>query len=159
MFKNYLSLIPADKRKVSVFSGEPALAFQREMNRFLDRASSVQATAGLTESLLSLDVCESEKEIVISADMPGVSQKDISITLSNKLLTISGNKETERTKEEGNYHLTERCFGSFTRSLELPMEVDPDKIEAKYSRGVLSIRLPKSERAQANVRKIEVHAA
>lgn len=168
MFRNYRSFLPTCEKKLPVLSGDSSPLYQLEVSRLFDNFSRLfdnfsrtlptNATSSLAENLLRLDVCENDKEIVVSADVPGMTQKDITVTLSNKILTISGSKEIERDEKKNDYHLIERSFGSFTRSLELPVEIDADKIEAKCSQGVLSIHLPKSERAQTSVKKIEVRS-
>ena len=81
--------------------------------------------------------------------------KDIDISLSNGVLTIKGEKKQEREEKEGDYHLTERSFGAFMRAVQLPTEVQSDKIEASYKNGVLKITLPKSEEAKKEI-KIKV---
>jgi len=104
----------------------------------------------------SLDVAETKNDIVVKAEVPGMDPKDIDISLSNGLLTIKGEKKQEREEKEGDYHLTERSFGTFTRAIQLPAEVQSDKIEASYKNGVLKVTLPKSEEAKKKEIKIKV---
>ncbi len=101
------------------------------------------------------DVIESEDEIRVLTEMPGLKRDDIEIDVENNVLTISGEKREERTEEEeGRYHLAERRYGMFSRSFVLPRDVDPERIEASFEDGVLNVRIPKSERARR--RRIEV---
>ena len=108
------------------------------------------------EWLPSLDVAETKNEIVVKAEVPGLEPKDIDISLSDGLLTIKGEKKQEREEKEENYHLVERNYGSFTRSIRLPNEVQSNKINASYKNGVLKIVLPKSEEAKKKEFKIKV---
>jgi HSP20 family protein len=92
----------------------------------------------------------------VKAEVPGLEPKDIDISLSDGLLTIKGEKKQEREEKEENYHLVERSYGSFARSIRLPNEVQSDKIDASYKNGVLKIVLPKSEEAKKKEIKIKV---
>lgn len=95
----------------------------------------------------SIDVTESESEITVRAEIPGVDPKDFDISVSGGTLTISGVKKEQSEESQGNRYRTERRFGSFRRSLALPQSVDTEKIEAEYDRGVLTVHLAKSEEA------------
>jgi HSP20 family protein len=97
----------------------------------------------------SLDVSESEDAITVRAEVPGVDPKDIDISVSGDVLIISGEKKEEREERRENYYRAERSFGSFRRSIPLPASVDRDKISAEYEKGVLTVRLAKSEQAVA----------
>jgi HSP20 family protein len=92
----------------------------------------------------------------VKAEVPGLDPKDIDISLSDGLLTIKGEKKQEREEKEENYHLVERSYGAFTRSIQLPKEVQSDKISASYKNGVLKVTLPKSEEAKKKEVKIRV---
>ncbi|MGQ9920784.1 MAG: Hsp20/alpha crystallin family protein [Desulfobacca sp.] len=105
--------------------------------------------------LPSVDVSETADKVVVKAEVPGMDAKDIDISLSGDLLTIKGEKKTEREEKEENYHLVERSYGSFSRSLRLPVAVDADKIEATYKQGVLTITCPKKEEAKAKLIEIK----
>jgi HSP20 family protein len=94
---------------------------------------------------LALDVSETGDEYLVKASVPGVNPDDLEITYNNKVLTIKGETQQENEVEETRYHLRERRFGSFARSVSLPIPVDSDHIEASYENGVLSLRLPKTE--------------
>ncbi len=106
--------------------------------------------------LPSVDVSETTDKIMVKAEVPGMDAKDIDISISGDVLTIKGEKKTEREEKEENYHLVERSYGSFSRSLRLPVAVDADKIEATYKQGVLTITCPKKEEAKA--KPIEIKA-
>lgn len=94
---------------------------------------------------LALDVAEEEDTFVVKASIPGVKPEDIDITLTENVLTIKGETKEDQEIKEERYHLRERRFGSFMRSVALPSAVDSNKIEADYDNGVLTLRLPKSE--------------
>ena len=126
----------------------------RLWNSFFERGTLRSEEGG--EWLPSLDVAETKNEIVVKAEVPGLEPKDIDISLSDGLLTIKGEKKQEREEKEENYHLVERSYGSFARSIRLPNEVQSDKINASYKNGVLKIVLPKSEEAKKKEIKIKV---
>jgi len=108
------------------------------------------------EWLPSLDVSETKNELVVKAEVPGMDAKDIDISLSDGVLTIKGEKKEEKEEKEANYHLVERSYGAFARSVQLPKEVRDGKISASYKDGILKITLPKSEEAKKKEIKIKV---
>jgi HSP20 family protein len=132
---------------------------RREMDRlwdsFLEGRPIRRAEEGL-DWLPSLDVSETKNDLVIKAELPGMDSKDIDISLSNGFLTIKGEKKQEKEEKDENYHLIERGYGTFTRSVRLPREVQSDKITASFKNGVLRVTLPKSEEAKKKEIKIKV---
>ncbi len=102
------------------------------------------------------DATETAEEIVIKAELPGIDPKDIDVSITGDLLTIKGEKKQEEEKTEGHFHHRECYYGSFQRSFRLPATVQPDKIEAKFDKGVLKITLPKTEEAKSKEIKIPV---
>ena len=107
----------------------------------------------------AMDLVEKEKEYEISAELPGIDEKNVEIKLANGMLTIKGEKNEEKEEKQKDYYLSERRFGSFQRSFAVPEGVDADKIEASFTKGVLSVKLPKSAAAQSAEKKITVKAA
>lgn len=103
-----------------------------------------------------VDVTESDKGYEIVAELPGLDQKDVELELKEDVLTLSGEKKEEQEKEEKDYHLTERRFGSFRRSFRLPSEVDQNKVSADFKNGVLTIAMPKTAKAQKPSKKIGI---
>lgn len=97
------------------------------------------------EATLALDISENEDEFTVTASVPGVAPEEIEITLSDNVLTIKGETKTEKEVEETRYHLRERRWGSFYRSITLPLAVEADKVEAVNENGVLTLHLPKAE--------------
>ena len=107
----------------------------------------------------AVDVAENDKAFEITAELPGMSEKDVELTLADGNLVIKGEKKDEREEREADYYLSERRYGSFVRAFELPRGVDASKIEAAFGKGVLKITLPKSAEAQKSETKIQVKAA
>ena len=106
-----------------------------------------------------LDVRENTNAIVIEAELPGVDEKDVSVTLANGLLTIKGEKKHEKEEKGENYYVSERSFGSFERSIRLPDTIDEGKVEAKFDKGVLRVTAAKKPEAVKAERKIEIKKA
>lgn len=104
----------------------------------------------------SVDMFEEGDELVIKAEIPGMSKEDISVDFSGDLITISGEKRAEERTQRKDFYRLERSFGSFSRKLRLPVEVDLDKTKASFVDGVLEIRMPKSETEKQKSRKIAV---
>jgi len=106
-----------------------------------------------------MDVKETDKEIVVEAELPRIEDKDISLSLRDGVLTIRGEKKLERDEENENYRMTERRHGSFQRSVQVPDTVDEDKVEASFDNGVLKVRLPKRLEAIGKHRTIPIKKA
>jgi HSP20 family protein len=115
------------------------------MERLLDSAVTGTSTLQPATLGMALDVAESENEYMVKASLPGIDLNDLEITYTNNTLTIKGEVREEQELEEARYHLRERSYGSFARSITLPAGVESDKIEANYEAGVLTLRLPKAE--------------
>jgi HSP20 family protein len=105
----------------------------------------------------SMDVAEADNELRVCVDLPGVEEKDIDVTLDDDLLTIRGEKksEQERGDKKENYHLVERSYGSFQRSLRLPFHANPDEVKAAFENGVLTVTVPKSAQ-QSRAKRIQI---
>lgn len=102
------------------------------------------------------DVAETENSIEVSAELAGMDEKDIDVSLDNNVLTIKGEKKEEKEEKKKDYHVSERCYGSFQRSFSLPDGLDEAGIKAKFSKGILHIALPKSEKTKSKSKKIQV---
>lgn len=100
-------------------------------------------------ALLAGEVEETEKDVLVRLEVPGMKKEECSITIEGNTLKLSGEKHFERETHDSTYHLMERAYGSFQRSVPLPRNVDSDKAEASYSNGVLTVRLPKIPGEQA----------
>lgn len=112
------------------------------------------AAAALAD--VKFDIGEDDKAIEISAEMPGMGEEDVDLTLSDGVLTIKGEKKAEHEEKDKNYHLTERRYGAFQRSFRLPDTVDEDKLRASFDKGVLRVVLPKTVEAKAKTKKISI---
>jgi HSP20 family protein len=107
---------------------------------------------------LAMDVTEDDKGFVLTAELPGIDEKNVSVTVKGDSLVIEGEKSQEKEEKSRDRYLSERSYGSFKRCFALPDDVDPDKIKAQFAKGVLAITLPKTATAQS-IRKIDVKAA
>ncbi|MBX5135346.1 Hsp20/alpha crystallin family protein [Rhizobium lentis] len=107
----------------------------------------------------AVDVIEKDDAFEITAEMPGLDQKNIEVTLSNSYLTIRGEKQEEKEDKQKEYHVSERRYGSFQRTFQIPDGVDANKVDATFTNGVLKVRLPKSADAKKNERKVEIKVA
>jgi HSP20 family protein len=132
----------------------------REMDRlwdsFFEDRPTVRGREWMGDWLPSLDLSETKNEFVVKAEVPGMTAKDIDISLNGGVLSIRGEKKQEREEKEENYHFVERTYGSFNRSIRLPGGVHSDKIKASYKDGVLKVTLPKSEEGKRREVKIKV---
>ena len=104
----------------------------------------------------AIDLVEHDKSFEMRVDLPGMDEKHVEVKLANDILTIKGEKEEEKEEKKEAYHLKERRFGSFERSLRVPEGVNVEKIEATFSKGVLTVTLPKTAEAQKPVKTIAV---
>ncbi len=104
----------------------------------------------------AVDFVEQENAFEVHADLPGLDEKNIEVKVANGVLTIKGQKTEDKEEKEKDFHLRERRFGSFERSIRVPETVDMDKIEASFKQGVLTVKMPKTAEAQKPVKKIEV---
>jgi HSP20 family protein len=104
------------------------------------------------------ELSETDDEIRVKAELPGMNEKDIEISIDENTLTIRGERKEQNEEKKRNYHVSEMSYGSFHRSFQLPVEVDGGKASAKFKRGVLTLTLPKTEKAKANRKHIPVSA-
>ena len=125
--------------------------FQDSLNRFFSEPATSRPWTP------HVDVLETENEIVVKADLPGVDEKDIDIKIENGTLTLKGERKVENDDTEKGYHRIERGYGSFVRCFSVPTSVDPEKVNASYKSGVLSVTLPKKEAAKPRSIKVSVN--
>ena len=104
----------------------------------------------------STDVRESESELVVEAELPGLDEKDVSVTLKEGMLTLQGEKKSEREEKKDDYHLMERSYGSFQRSFRVPDTIDADKVKATFDKGVLKVTMPKHAEAVKAEKRIPI---
>jgi HSP20 family protein len=165
-----------DVRSLLPFSGssspkvgkedDPFALMRREMDRLFDSFSHSWGERGwgpqngVSAGFLSpkVDVAETEKGLEVTAELPGIDQKDIELDLADGILTLkAAHKEEKESKDEKkHYHLVERSHGSFMRRLPVPFEPDADKVEASFEKGVLRVIVPRSAAAEKSIRKIAI---
>ena len=150
----------------------PLLGFRREMDRVFDdffrfaaypfgrrvfELEPFRAFEGIFRpSFPAIDFVEGQKEYVVSAELPGMDENELEVKLSNGVLTIRGEKKEEWKEEQPSYRVSERRYGSFERSLPLPEGIDEEKIDAAFVKGLLTIRLPKTEEAVQKEKRIAI---
>jgi HSP20 family protein len=143
---------------------DPFSAMRAEMDRvfdsFLGRGfGRFPATAKVEDGdvvMPSIDVRETETEFVVEAELPGMDEKDVSVTLNNGILTFKGEKKSEREEKKDDYHLMERSYGSFQRSFQVSDTVDGEKVQAAFEKGVLKVTLPKRPEAMKAEKRIPI---
>ncbi|MGZ5872807.1 MAG: Hsp20/alpha crystallin family protein [Bradyrhizobium sp.] len=158
------SLIPVgSERGLTRAASNPLSVLQQEIDRLFEGFSRGFAgfptfpTFPSRELMPSMDLSETDKEIEITTELPGLEEKDIQLNVADNVLTIRGEKKNEREETKKDYHLVERSYGSFTRSVQLPDGVNADNIKAVMSKGVLKVTVPKP--APAQTKKIDIKAA
>ena len=148
-------------------------SFRNDMDRLFDRFGSGFGFPSLRRmfdveppwrssfsfSMPAIDMSEDEKAYKITAELPGMDAKDVDVSVTGDMLVLKGEKRQEKEEKDKNYHFSERSFGSFQRSFELPASIDRNKIAADFSKGVLTLTLPKTAEAQTPAKKIDVKSS
>ena len=131
---------------------------RREVDRVFDRFFGQGAAQGMTVWAPAVDVRETNDELQVTAELPGLAPQDVNVTVENGVLTISGEKKQEVREgtEDSNYYLYERRYGRFERSFSLPRAVNAEQVKARFDNGVLTIALPKAEAAKP--RKVQIES-
>ena len=141
-FRDLVSIQDEVNRLYNDFFGRVPSRFDTELSR--------------SEWTPSVDISETKDEIVVKTEVPGMNKDDIKITLQDNVLTLRGERKQEKEEKDTNFHRMERCYGSFTRSFNLPTVVQADKIKASYKDGILNITLPKAEEVKPKQIPIEI---
>lgn len=156
------SLIPF--RSGGLLGGDPFVSLHREVNRLFDdvfRGTGLSSTSGQERGAAVLapqmNVSETDSEVRVTAELPGVSEQDIQVELNDDVLAIRAEKKEERRDDKENYHVVERSFGTFRRSLQLPFKVEPDQVSARFENGVLTVTLPRGAQ-QERAHRIAIHS-
>jgi len=148
------SRAPAVRRE----STNPIVAFHQEMNRLFEdfwHDFDGDRTSGMRPfGFPHVEVSESDRELKVEAELPGMDEKDVEVLLDNGVLTLRGEKRSET--EDKNRRVSERYYGRFERQIPLPVEIQEDKISASFKKGVLTVMLPKSAEAVDRVKKIPI---
>jgi len=131
-------------------------AFRRPFSLLSRRRWPWTRMSELEEISPSVDIFEKGNDLVVKAELPGIRKEDIEVSVTDHTMRISGEKKCEEKIEKKDYYWEERSYGSFTRSFQLPSEVQTDKAEAKFKDGVLEIRIPKTEEAKKKEKKVNV---
>lgn len=159
---NLQSIIPWKKEERSPAlgreNGDPFSQLQRRINGMFDDflGRSFSDLGNGREFLPQVEVTETAKEIKITAELPGLDEKDVDVSVLDNMLSIKGEKIQEKEEEEHGSHYSERSFGAFHRTIALPQGIDTEKVKARFKKGVLKITIPKKPEAQSNRRKIEL---
>jgi len=138
----------------------PFLTLHREMNRLFDDVfnrfdSTVPGLFNRLPAWPSVEVVETDKDVRIAAELPGMDEKDVEISVTDDVLTIRGEKKAEI--DDKDRHFSERYYGRFERSIPLPFEVEDDRAEASFENGVLTVTLPKSPKAEVKMKRIAIN--
>lgn len=165
-FKSENANAPTPPASVQPQRGEisPFLSMHQELDRWMDSVMrqfgmpSLESRVGDLQGLLQpqLDITEHDNEYVISVEVPGVEEKDITLSLDDHRLIIEGEKRQESRNEDNKLHRIERSYGRFRRVLDLPADAKDDDIKASFNMGVLTVRVPRSEQAKATRREIPI---
>ncbi|GIX42315.1 MAG: molecular chaperone Hsp20 [Leptospiraceae bacterium] len=131
-------------------------SFQRSIDEFFEDFGYPDFFSKERTFYPKVDVSEKDNEIIIKADVPGIDEKDLDVSITKDAVIIQGEKKYEHEEKHSNYYKKERSYGSFRRVIPLPVEIDESKAEATYKNGVVTIRLPKSQEAIKNVKKIPI---
>jgi len=130
---------------------------QDQVNRLLeDSIRGASANSSLAAWAPAVDIYETESELVVTADLPGINEKDFDVRVENNMLTIRGERKLEKTVNEDNMLRVERAYGSFSRSFSLPNTVNTEAIKADYRDGVLTVKMPKREESKPKQVKVNV---
>lgn len=145
-------------------SDHPIYSMQKEMDWFFDNFFKgyengfPSLTGEDTKNLLSpsVDLSETDEEVILSMELPGISEEDIEVNISQDVLTVSGEKKQETEENEKGWYRMERHYGSFKRAIPLPVEPDLENVDASFKNGVLTVKMPKTEADKPTAKHIEV---
>jgi HSP20 family protein len=140
--------------------GDPFVAMQKEINRMFNEFGRGWPTR-FAEGEVSprIDVAETDTAIEVTAELPGIDEKDVDVVLRDDVLTIRGEKKSEREEKKTDFHLVERSFGSFARSIRLPFEADSEAVKANFAKGLLKVTIAKPAQVKEKTVKIPVRSA
>ncbi|MGV8056944.1 MAG: Hsp20/alpha crystallin family protein [Smithellaceae bacterium] len=163
---NVKNLLPTVGRKNQSQDDHPFYSLQREMNSLFDdffRGFDIAPRgfygSGLGVFTPSVDVKENEKEFIIKAELPGVDEKEVEVTVTDDAVIIKGEKKEEKEGKGKNYYYMERSYGAFNRVIPLSAETESGKAEASFKNGVLNITIPKSQTSKVKGTKVPIKSA
>jgi len=143
-------------RSLARFGEDPFTSLQRALGADWGIGPSVNLPTKAAAVSMRVDVEEDEKAFHVSAELPGLTEKDVDVIFDDGLLTIRGEKKVERDEKKDTWHIMERSVGNFVRQLSLPTNIDANTIEASFDKGVLKVELPKQSIAQTTAKKINI---
>jgi HSP20 family protein len=171
--RGIMAITPVEEKKSPAprASSDPWQSFRSEMDRVFDRFSGfglptmrrlfeptpIEGSFGF--NIPAVDLTEDDNAYKIAAELPGLEEKDVEVSVTGDILTLKGEKRQEKEEKNKNWYVSERAYGVFQRGFALPDGIDRDKITAQFAKGVLTVTLPKSAQAQKQQKKIEVKAA
>lgn len=135
--------------------GRALRSLRGEIDQLFDRFVERPLGAMTGHVVPTVDISETDDDVIIKADIPGMDESDLDVSIVDNTLTIRGEKKQETERSGRTHHVLERSYGSFSRAMQLPVAVDADKVRATYRKGVLEIALPKKEQTQT--RRVEIH--
>lgn len=156
------SLIPSSWRTdpAQKYDFDPFAAMQKEVNRvFSEFGAGALDKAGVKALSPHIDVAETDGAVEVTAELPGIDEKDFEVVLEDDLLTIKGEKKSEREESKKDYHLVERSFGSFARSIRLPFSADAEAVKANFAKGVLKVSITKPLNVKNKTVKIPIRSS
>ncbi len=156
--------LPIRREDSSPVESSAFFPLQRDVNRVFDdffrtfETGLLSPFGEISESMFHprLEVKENPDDLRISVELPGIDEKDIDLSITNDALTISGEKREEKEENTQGYYRMERTYGSFHRRVPIPCQIDKDKVEATFKKGVLNIVLPKTDEAKQQIKKISI---
>ncbi len=161
--------VKTEKASTSPAAWTPFESLRREVDRLFDdfdggffrpfRRPLFDVIPAKWPTAPAVDFTDTENAYELTAELPGIDEKNVEVKVANSVLTIKGEKQEEKEEKKKDYYLRERNYGSFERSFQVPEGVDADKIEANFKKGVLTVTLPKKPEAQKATKKIDVKAA
>jgi HSP20 family protein len=144
------------RRDMSSFGDDPFSAMRREMDRLFNEFRGMRGGPYDVGFAPAINVRQTDKGVEVTAELPGIDEKNVDVSLADNVLTIRGEKKEEREQSESGWQVSERSFGSFVRTIPLPVEVDEGKVQAQFRSGVLTVMLPAAADAERKAKKIEI---
>ncbi|MFP1634018.1 Hsp20/alpha crystallin family protein [Zhengella sp. ZM62] len=154
------------RQDLSLWSGNPFADFRKQMDDlmegFFGSGGTLAARSGLPSLDMTgavrpaIDIAENDEAITLTAELPGMSEDQVDLTIRNGMLTLKGEKKIEHDGDRDDVHVIERSYGAFQRSFPIPERVDAEAIEASFDKGVLTVTMPKRKTASAGGRKVEI---
>jgi len=157
-------MIPSHQRSLVRFGADPMTSLRKAMDRWFEDFNNdfeennpFNMSTSLQTFMPRLDLEEKDDKIILTAEVPGLTEKDVQVEVNKEYLSLKGEKKSTHDDKYNNGYFSERSYGSFERTIRLPSGIIRDKIDAAVKNGVLTVTLPKSSEAKKDVKKIQVH--